>query len=232
MSKFIKEKIYSGWELKYFDKAINFRQYQYSLIKNKIKGNLAEVGPGNAVLLKYYIKKAKKIYLFEKSKKIYKILKKKLDKKIIIKNTKLDINKKFDTIIYFDVLEHIKNWKSELRKAYKCLKINGNILINVPAFNLIYSDFDKEIGHYRRYTVNDFLQEKRYLKNSEIQNKYYDSIGFFLSLLSKIFIREYKKNFDKKIKLWDNFILLSRILDFFTFNIFGKSLFISIKKIK
>jgi hypothetical protein len=42
--------------------------------------------------------------------------------------------------------------------------------------------------------VNDFLQEKKYLKNSEIQNKYYDSIGFFLSLLSKIFIREYKKN--------------------------------------
>ena len=36
LSKFIKEKIYSGWELKYFDKAINFRQYQYSLIKNKI----------------------------------------------------------------------------------------------------------------------------------------------------------------------------------------------------
>ena len=44
----------------YFDKAINFRQYQYSLIKNKIKGNLAEVGPGNAILLKYYIKKTKK----------------------------------------------------------------------------------------------------------------------------------------------------------------------------
>ena len=223
MSKFIKEKIYSGWELKYFDKAINFRQYQYSLIKNKIRGNLAEVGPGNAVLLKYYIKKTKKIY---------KKLKKKLGNKITIKNTKLDINKKFDTIIYFDVLEHIKNWKSELRKAYKCLKINGNILINVPAFNLIYSDFDKEIGHYRRYTVNDFLREKRYLKNSEIQNKYYDSIGFFLSLLSKIFIREYKKNFDKKIKLWHSFIILSRILAFFTFNIFGKSLFISIKKIK
>lgn len=232
MSKLIKQKIYSGWELKYFDKAINFREYQYSLIKNKIQGNLAEVGPGNAVLLKYYIKKTKKIYLFEKSKKIYEKLKKKLGGKITIKNTKLDISKKFDTIIYFDVLEHIKDWKRELKKAYKCLRINGNILINVPAFNIIYSDFDKEVGHYRRYVVEDFIKEKKYLKNSELENKYYDSIGFFLSLLSKIFIRKYKKNFDKKIKLWDSFILLSRILDFFIFNMFGKSLFVSIKKIK
>lgn len=94
MSKFIIEKIYSGWELKYFDAAINFRNYQYSFIKNKIKGNLAEVGPGNAILLKYYIAKAKKIYLFEKSKKLYKKLKKNLSKEIIIKNSELDIKKK------------------------------------------------------------------------------------------------------------------------------------------
>ena len=94
------------------------------------------------------------------------------------------------------------------------------------------SDFDKEIGHYRRFRFDDFLQEKKYLKNSEIQKKYYDSIGFFLSLLSKFFIKEYKKNFNLKIKIWDNLILLSKILDFFTFYILGKSLFVSIKKIK
>jgi len=36
--------------------------------------------------------------------------------------------------------------------------------------------------------------KSKYLKNSEFQNKYYDSIGFFLSLLSKIFIKEYKSH--------------------------------------
>ena len=56
---------YPGWELKYFDKAKNFRKYQFNLIKKNIKGNVAEIGPGNGVFLKYYVKNSKKIYLYE-----------------------------------------------------------------------------------------------------------------------------------------------------------------------
>lgn len=51
----MKNKInYPGWELKYFDKALNFRRYQLSFIKKYISGEVAEVGPGNGVNLKFY----------------------------------------------------------------------------------------------------------------------------------------------------------------------------------
>ena len=59
---------------------------------------------------------------------------------------------------------------------------------------------------------------------------YFDTIGFFLSLLSKLFISNYKKNFDKKIKFWDSMIWLSRIIDFISFRSLGKSLLVIIKK--
>ena len=44
---------YDGYELEYFDSAYNFRNYQLSLIKKYLKGNLAEVGPGKGALTKY-----------------------------------------------------------------------------------------------------------------------------------------------------------------------------------
>ena len=40
---------------------------------------------------------------------------------------------------------------------------------------------------------------------------YYDTIGFLLSLLSKILITNYKRNFEKKLKLWDSMIWVSKI---------------------
>ena len=35
---------YDGWELEFFDKADNFRNYQFDLIKKSLKGRVAEIG--------------------------------------------------------------------------------------------------------------------------------------------------------------------------------------------
>ena len=43
---------YTGWELHNFDQAKLYRSYQFSLIKNQIKGNILEVGPGNCIYLR------------------------------------------------------------------------------------------------------------------------------------------------------------------------------------
>ena len=102
---------YDGFELEHFDSAYNFRKYQVSLIKDYLKGKLLEVGPGKGGLTFFYSKFVNKPTLIEPEKKLYKLLKKKFkNKNFIIKNYTIDkIKNKFDTIIYFDVLEHIKN---------------------------------------------------------------------------------------------------------------------------
>ena len=105
---------YSGWELQSFDNANNFRNYQFSLIKKYIKGNVAEIGPGNGTLLKLYYNKVKLIHLFEPSKNLFINLKKRLkkNKKIFLYNKKFEVrSNSYDTILYLDVLEHIKNDK-------------------------------------------------------------------------------------------------------------------------
>ena len=217
--------VYEGHELEHFDNAHNFRNYQLQLIKNYLGNNLLEVGPGKGGFLESYKKFVKKILLIEPDKKLYKFLKRKIrDKKIKIKNNTINkINKKFDSIIYFDVIEHIKNDLAEVKKAKKRLYKNGYLIINVPAHQYFYNNFDKSVGHVKRYSKNDFkvIEKKTGLKIEKLT--YYDSIGFLFLILNKVFGLS-SKNLNHKIKFWNLLIPISKIIDFLTFNIFGKSL--------
>ena len=92
------------------------------------------------------------------------------------------------------------------------------------------SNFDKDVGHFRRYSKSDFMRILENLNFKKTNFIYYDSIGFFLSLLSKLLISNYKKNFDKKIKFWNSMIWISKIIDLVSFRCLGKSLLVIIKK--
>jgi hypothetical protein len=223
---------YDGWELKHFDKSYNFRNYQFKLFNKYIKGSIAEIGPGRGGNLIYYLDKANKIDLYEPSKEIYFQLRNRFRKykKINFYNKVFKSKKKYDSILYMDVLEHIKYDRSEIINALNSVKKNGYLIINVPAFSHLYSEFDEDVGHYRRYSKSDFKKILKKVKFQKTSYVYYDSVGYFLSLLSKIFLTNYNSNFDKKIKFWNSLMWLSIILDKIFINSFGKSLFVFIKK--
>jgi len=216
---------YDGFELEYFDNSNNFRKYQLNLIKKFLKNNTAEVGPGRGGFVNYYKKYCKFLYLIEPDRKLCGLLKKKYSKKkITIKNSTINkVQTKFDTIMYFDVLEHIQDDLKEVLSAKKRLKKNGYLIFSVPAFQIFYNNFDKSVGHYKRYNKEDFktIASKTNLKIEKIL--YYDSFGLLLIIFSKIFNIS-NQNLGKNIKIWNFFIPFSKILDVLTFNKFGKSL--------
>ncbi len=216
---------YDGFELEHFDSASNFRRYQISLIKKFIAGSLLEVGAGKGGLAAKYIDLTNDITLIEPNKKLFNSLKKKFKKKkILIKNISVKkVYKKYDVIMYFDVLEHIKKDLQEIKLASKKLNKNGVLIFSVPAFQIFYSDFDRLVGHFKRYNKNDFLEfsKKNNLKIAKLV--YYDSIGFLFLILNKIFFLK-QNNLKSKVFLWNLLIPISKILDVITFNTFGKSL--------
>jgi hypothetical protein len=223
---------YQGWELNFFDKSKNFRTYQFELIRKFLKGNTAEVGPGNGTNLRYYNKYSDKIDLYEPTKSLFINLKKnfKSNSKITIYNKKFVTKKKYNTILYLDVLEHIKEDKSEVIKALASTKKNGHLINNVPAYSHLYSKFDNDVGHYKRYEKKDIKIILKNVKFASLDLKYYDSIGYILALFSKLISSDYKKNFRNKIEIWNSLVPISKIIDFITGNSFGKSLLIIIKK--
>ena len=222
---------YDGFELDHFDSAFNFRKYQISLIKEFIKGKFLEVGAGKGGLIPFYKKFTRDITIIEPEKKLFKILRNnRNNKNIKIKNQAIkDIKGKYDTIIYYDVLEHIKDDLNELKNAKKKLKKNAYLIFSVPAYQTLYSDFDKSVGHYKRYNKDDFikLEKKVGLKIEKLV--YYDSLGLFFLILNKLFSLK-QTNLKKKIFLWNLFIPISKLVDLLTFNRFGKSLLCVFRK--
>ena len=104
------------------------------------------------------------------------------------------------------------------------------LIINVPAFNFLYSKFDKDVGHFKRYNKRDFKVMLKDIRHISYKMNYYDSIGFILSVLNKFFSGKESKFMKSKILFWNSMILVSQIIDKITFNLFGKSLLLLVKK--
>ncbi len=223
---------YPGKELEIFDKAVLWRKYIYFLVKKYIKNGLLEVGAGIGSFTKNYKNNLTNITLTEldkqnikKLKRRFKGLKIKIESKLTTK-----LNRKFNSILYMNVLEHIKNDKKEINISLNKLNKKGYLIILVPAHNELYTKFDKEIGHFRRYKVNFFKKLK--LKNAKIVKlQYLDCLGYFLYYLNKIFYKNEIYPSETKIFIWDKFFTpLTFFFDRFLNYRFGKNVLCIIEK--
>lgn len=68
-------------------------------------------------------------------------------------------DKKFDSIVCLNVLEHIKNDREALKNLYKLLKDRGYLILLVPSHPKLYGAIDQSIGHFRRYDKNDLINQ-------------------------------------------------------------------------
>ena len=130
-----------------------------------------------------------------------------------------------DNIVTYNVLEHIPNDKEILKQVYKKLKKNGKLFIFVPAFHELYSSFDRNLGHVRRYEKEEFLS---LIDTSGFKIKtwqYFDSLGYYSTLLYKHINKE--GDLQKyQILLYDRFFFpFSRTLDYFFMKRFGKNIY-------
>ena len=65
----------------------------------------------------------------------------------------------FDTIFLLDVLEHIQDDEKCLSECRRVLGGDGRMIITVPANSWMFSDYDRKLGHVRRYEKVE-LEEK------------------------------------------------------------------------
>ena len=142
---------YPGEELDNFDKATVWRKYIYFEIKKFISGKVLEVGAGIGSFTNNYMSMIEDITLSEVDKDNFEIIKNKFkNHKIdITRKTTNEINTKFDTIMYLNVLEHIEKDKEEIKTAISRLNSKGHLIILVPAHNRLYSKFDEAVGHFK-----------------------------------------------------------------------------------
>jgi len=223
---------YPGAELDNFDKATIWRKYIFFQIKKFIKGNVLEVGAGIGSFTNNYKNLPNKITLSEIDQENLLLIKKKFKDTNINFTGDLtkNIKSNYDTIMYLNVLEHIEDDTKEINEAFQKLNPGGFLIILVPAHNNLYSEFDKAIGHFRRYEIKYFRNLK--VNNSKlIRLNFLDSAGYFLYYVNKIFFKKEVYPSKLKIYIWDKFFTpITFILDKILFYKFGKNILYIIQK--
>ncbi len=91
--------------------------------------------------------------------------------------------KKFDTIIYVSVLEHIADDSREFESAKRLLNAGGKLLIFVPALPFLFAPIDAETGHVRRYTKSRFKQLSREAGMEIVSLNYFETVGIIPYLI-------------------------------------------------
>lgn len=128
----------------------------------------------------------------------------------------------FDTALYIDVLEHIKDDRGELGRAAATLKAGGHVVVLSPAHDWLYSPFDKEIGHYRRYS-HRALRAITPPSLELVRLEYLDAVGLLASSANRLLLRQSRPT-ARQIAIWDKgMVRLSRWLDPLLGHNLGKS---------
>ncbi|MBO0828194.1 MAG: methyltransferase domain-containing protein [Streptosporangiales bacterium] len=57
-----------------------------------------------------------------------------------------------DTVLAVNVLEHIEDDAAALRALARMVRPGGTVVMWVPGYQALYGEFDRSVGHHRRYT--------------------------------------------------------------------------------
>ena len=137
---------------------------------------------------------------------------------------------KYDLIFSSNVLEHIEDDCVVLADLAEFLKLSGQLVTYVPAFPILFSDLDRSVGHYRRYTKRELRRKLRQAGYKINQIQFVDSLGFPASLLLRLLGYKSKGNLGglTSLRVYDRFFFpISKLLDQLGFRfLFGKNLIV------
>lgn len=162
---------YAGKDLEAMDFAVAYHTWILDLIKPHLGKNIVEVGAGTGSFSRLLLETAPdRLSLVEPS-AMFEALS--ADFRSTHGQTKIHLFHDLfsnvaenirrdgppDTILYVNVLEHIDDDVGELQIVHDTLSKGGKVILFVPALPLLFSRFDRQLGHFRRYKRAE-LKEK------------------------------------------------------------------------
>ncbi len=137
--------------------APNYRAYEFSLVAPHVGRSFLEVGAGLGEFASQFTGKSRMV-LTDTDPVCLDALRERFAGRADVDVRELDLSAPFDidepveSVIAMNVLEHIDDDVGALQALSKCVVPGGSIVLWVPAYMALYGDFDRKVGHVRRYT--------------------------------------------------------------------------------
>ena len=212
---------YVGEELDLFRQATHWKQYYAAKLKPFINGDVLEVGAGIGGTAHFLCSTETRTWTcLEPDQRLLARLHQRFRSDplpvpvTILQGTlaALRTEATFDTLLYIDVLEHVEDDRAELASAAGRLNPGGSLIVLSPAHNWLFSEFDKAIGHFRRYNKRSLLKVGP--ENLPVARAFYlDAAGMLASLVNRVVLKASTPT-ASQIRLWDTWIIpVSRTVD-------------------
>jgi SAM-dependent methyltransferase len=229
---------YVGSELELFAAATNWKAYLAAVLRTFIIGRVLDVGAGIGSNVSYlHNGRVREWTCLEPDENLAGRIDERLATGQFPANCRvvtgtiasLDTKALFDAVLYLDVLEHIAEDRAELEKAASRLAEGGALIVLAPAHQFLFSAFDREIGHHRRYSAAG-LRALAPPGCRLVFCRMLDSAGFFASFSNRLLLRSAAPS-PAQIAFWDKILVpISRRLDRRLGYRFGKSVLALWKK--
>jgi SAM-dependent methyltransferase len=161
------------FELMSLTKAINYQKWVVDTVTPFLGKRIIEVGSGIGNLSRW-LPVREKLVITEASEQLFPILENNIKKAFntnkSVKTCLIDLSTDwlsqfdgydFDTVVSFNVLEHIEDDRDALCQLIELLRRSSTkeprrIISFVPSHSWLYGSMDKEFGHFRRYSASSF----------------------------------------------------------------------------
>jgi SAM-dependent methyltransferase len=105
-----------------------------------------------------------------------------------------------DSVICFNVLEHINEDEKALKNIFNLLEPGGRLLLFAPSHSWLYGTLDQHLGHYRRYGKKELKNRLETIGFKVVVLRYFNRIGIWGWFLnSKILRRKRLSSFQLRV---------------------------------
>lgn len=163
------------------EQAPQFNEWMYESVKPWLGQRVAELGVGRGNLSKH-IRQHEHVLLTDYRTDYLSELQSRWSTQKNLQIGKLDMTQRADfeqlrtfapdSVVFLNVLEHLEDDRAVLRSLFETVPAGCRIVVLVPYNMRLYSEFDKALGHFRRYEKGE-LEGKMREAGFEVEKQFF-----------------------------------------------------------
>ena len=172
---------YAGRELEVLSNLDNYHDWIVEEMAPHVRGRVLEVGAGAGAISRRLLELADSLVLLEPCPALSAELASRVSGTVVHASLEDYLANapegEFDSVVSVNVLEHIDDDDAALRGLHSLLAPGGTLCLFVPALPQLFSDFDRAVGHHRRYTRDGLERVVAEAGFDTIRADYFDAPG-------------------------------------------------------
>lgn len=170
------------------DDAENYARWIFDLVEPNLGRRVLEVGAGHGTFTELLAQDGRTVVAQDISERCIGVLEERFAEqpRVLVSPAgfvDLKAEGPFDSAVLINVLEHIPDDDEALAQLSDLLGPGGNLILWVPAFQLLYTEFDRRVGHHRRYRRPELAAKLQAAGFGVVTSRYVNSLGGLAWLL-------------------------------------------------